>query len=60
MSVRDIKKKQEKSLEEICVQNNVEYNSIILLLESVKIKKLYKRNNSHQQKISNEIEKAVK
>lgn len=50
---------QNKRLEEICIENEVDYKSLESLLDSVKSKKI-KRNNYHQQKIADLIEKAVK
>ena len=60
MKIRETKQKQLNRLKEICEESDVDYSSINSLLESVKTKKLYKRNNYHLQKISDEIENAIK
>lgn len=59
MKIKDNKKHQIERLKEICSTKGVDYKSIESLLDSVKAKKL-KRNNYHQQKIADVIEKAVK
>lgn len=60
MKIQEIKLKQLSRLKEICEGKNVDYNSIQSLLDSVKTKKLYKRNNYHLQKINDEIENSLK
>jgi hypothetical protein len=60
MKIQETKQKQLKRLKEICEESDVNYSSINYLLESVKTKKLYKRNNYHLQKINDEIENATK
>jgi hypothetical protein len=60
MKIKEIKLKQLSRLKEICEEKNVDYNSIQSLLDSVKTKKLYKRNNFHLQKINDEIENSLK
>ena len=60
MKIQEIKLKQLGRLKEICEEKNVDYNSIQSLLDSVKTKKLYKRNNYHLQKINDEIENSLK
>jgi hypothetical protein len=60
MKIQEIKHKQLGRLKEICEESDVNYSSINSLLESVKTKKLYKRNNYHFQKINDEIENAIK
>lgn len=60
MKIQEVKHKQLNRLKEICEESDVNYSSINSLLESVKTKKLYKRNNYHLQKINDEIENAVK
>ena len=60
MKIQETKQKQLNRLKEICEESDVDYSSINSLLESVKTKKLYKRNNYHLQKISDEIENAIK
>lgn len=59
MKIKESKMNQNKRLEEICIENEVDYKSLESLLDSVKSKKI-KRNNYHQQKIADLIEKAVK
>lgn len=54
------KDKQFDMLKNDCEKANINFESMRLLLESVRVKKLIKRNNYHQQKINEEIEKAVK
>lgn len=60
MKIKETKSVQSQRLKEICNDHNVNFESIQILLDSVKIKKLLKRNNYHQQKISTVIEKAIK
>ena len=60
MKVQETKIKQNQILEKVCIEKNIDYSSIKSLLDSVKSKKLLKRNNYHQQKINDEIEKALK
>ena len=60
MKIQEVKHKQLNRLKEICEESDVNYSSINSLLESVKTKKLYKRNNYHLQKINDEIENAIK
>lgn len=60
MKIKETKILQEKQLEDICLSKGVDYDSLKTLLESVKTKKLLKRNNYHQDTISNIIEKATK
>ncbi len=60
MKIQEIKHKQLNRLKEICEESEVNYSSLNSLLESVKTKKLYKRNNYHLQKINDEIENATK
>ena len=60
MKIQETKRKQLNRLKEICEDSDVNYSSIDSLLESVKTKKLYKRNNYHLQKINDEIENALK
>lgn len=60
MKIKEAKAIQEQRLKEICDKKDVDYNSLNSLLESVKTKKLLKRNNYHQQKINDIIEKATK
>ena len=60
MKIKETKILQEKRLADICVSKGVDHDSLKTLLESVKTKKLLKRNNYHQQKINDIIEKATK
>jgi hypothetical protein len=60
MKIHEIKQKQLDRLKEICQENDVNFTSIQSLLNSVKTKKIYKRNNYHLQKINDEIEKSLK
>ena len=60
MKIKETKFYQEQRLKEISMNKEVDYNSLKLLLDSVRTKKLLKRNNYHQQKINDVIEKLVK
>lgn len=60
MKIKETKILQNQRLKEICNEKNVNFDSIEILLESVKTKKLLKRNNYHQQKINDIIEKDIK
>lgn len=60
MKINETKLLQNKRLKEICNDKDVNFDSIEILLDSVKTKKLMKRNNYHQQKINDVIEKAIK
>jgi hypothetical protein len=60
MKIKETKLLQEQRLNEISTEKGVEYDSLKSLLESVRTKKLLKRNNYHQQKINDIIEKATK
>jgi hypothetical protein len=60
MKIKETKILQDKRLDEICELKSINYDSLKTLLESVKTKKLLKRNNYHQQKINDIIEKATK
>ena len=60
MKIKETKLLQEQRLKEISTDKGVDYNSLKSLLESVRTKKLLKRNNYHQQKINDVIEKATK
>ncbi len=60
MKIKETKVLQEQRLNEISIDKGVNYDSLKSLLESVKTKKLLKRNNYHQQKINDVIEKATK
>lgn len=60
MKINENKKLQTLRLKEICNDKDVCFDSLEILLDSVRTKKLLKRNNYHQQKINDIIEKAVK
>lgn len=60
MKLKETKLLQNQRLKEICDEKEVNFESIESLIDSVKTKKLLKRNNYHQQKISDVIEKAIK
>lgn len=60
MKIKETKALQEQRLKEISIENGIDYGSLYSLLESVRTKKLLKRNNYHQQKINDVIEKATK
>lgn len=60
MKIKETKALQEQRLKEISTAKGIDYESLNSLLESVKTKKLLKRNNYHQQKINDVIEKATK
>jgi hypothetical protein len=60
MKIKETKILQEQRLEEISIKIGVDYDSLKSLLESVRTKKLLRRNNYHQQKINDIIEKAAK
>ena len=60
MKIKETKIKQRQRLKELCIENDVNYDSIDILLESVKTKKLHSKRNYHQQKIDDTINKAVK
>lgn len=60
MKIKETKVLQEQRLNEISTDKGVDYDSLKSLLESVRTKKLLKRNNYHQQKINDVIEKETK
>lgn len=60
MKIKETKVLQEQRLKEISISKDIDYGSLKSLLESVRTKKLLKRNNYHQQKINDVIEKATK
>jgi hypothetical protein len=60
MKIRETKVLQEQRLNYISTAKGVDYDSLKSLIESVRTKKLLKRNNYHQQKINEVIEKATK
>jgi hypothetical protein len=60
MKLNESKASQEQRLKEIAIQKGIDYSLLKELIESVKTKKLLKRNNYHQQKINDVIEKETK
>lgn len=60
MKIKETKVLQEQRLNEISTDKGVDYDSLKSLLESVRTKKLLKRNNYYQPKINDVIEKATK
>jgi len=60
MKIKETKLLQSQILRKICNDKDVNFESIETLLESVQTKKLLKRNNYHQKKINDVIEKAIK
>ena len=58
MNSKEVKKQQAEMLKNLCMDNGVEYDDIQELLESIKVKKLLKRNNYHLQKLNDIIEKS--
>jgi hypothetical protein len=60
MKIKETKISQEIRLNDICLNKGIDYSSLKTLLESVKTKKLLKRNNYHQPKINEVIEKSTK
>jgi hypothetical protein len=60
MKIKETKIQQRQKLEEICNEKDVNFESIKILLESVKTKKLQSKKNYHQQTIDDAINKAIK
>lgn len=60
MEIKETKLLRSQRLKGICEKKDVNFESIETLLESVKTKKLLKRNNYLQQKINDVIEKAIR
>ncbi len=60
MKIKETKALQENRLRDISNQKGIDYDSLKSMIESVRTKKLLKRNNYHQQKINDIIEKATK
>lgn len=58
--IKETQDKQNKRLKDLSEENDIDFNSLKLLLDSVKTKKLFKRNNYHFQKINDTIENATK
>lgn len=59
MTIIENIEEQRERLKKICIENNVNYDSLNELLDSVRTKRI-KRNNYHQQNIADIIEKATK
>lgn len=59
MKIKEVKALQDQRLKEICHEKDIEYDTLEVLLDSVRTKKLLKRNNYHQQKIIDIIEGAI-
>ena len=59
MRIEYIKTKQLLDLQEQCIKQGVDFNSMQKLLNSEKVKKLQKRNHYIQQTIDNVIEKSL-
>lgn len=57
MSTNNIKETQLESLRLICVDNNINFDSIKKMLEAEKIKKLQSKNHNVSSTITYEIEK---
>lgn len=60
MKIKGTKKLQEQRLKEISIENGIDFDILKSLLDSVRTKKLLKRNNYHQQKINDMIETTLK
>lgn len=60
MKINQNQKEQNEKLKALCLSNNISFETMSTLLDSVKTKKLLKRNNYHQQKINDLIEKEIK
>ena len=60
MKVNKNKELQIQRLKEICNEKEVSFDSLNELLESVRTKNLRKRNNFHQEKINEIIERGLK
>lgn len=60
MNAKEIKATQLQKLKEECEKNEIKFDSMKILLDSEKVKKLQKRNHYIQLTIVEEIEKAIK
>jgi len=60
MKIKETKILQSQRLKEICNDKGVNFESIKILLKSVKTKKLQKGRNYHSQTINDIIEKSIK
>ena len=59
MNAEDIKSRQMLDLENECIKNDVDFNSMSKLLSSEKIKRISKRFQYLHQTINSEIEKSI-
>ena len=59
MNVKESKQEQINRLQETCLERGIDYKNLEVLLDSVKTKKLFKRNNYHMQAINTIIEKSI-
>jgi len=53
------KQNQEENLRKLCIESNEDPKLMFELVESVKVKKIRKRNNSHLDQLKNIIIKAT-
>jgi len=60
MKIKETKIQQSQRLKEICNEKGVNFDSLEVLLKSVKSKKLQKGRHYHSQTIIDVIEKAIK
>ena len=60
MKIKETKIQQSQKLKEICNEKDVNFESLEILLESVKTKKLQKGRHYHSQTIIDVIEKTIK
>ncbi len=59
MNAEDIKVRQMLDLENECIKNDIDFNSMSKLLSSERVKRISKRFQYLQQTINSEIEKAI-
>jgi hypothetical protein len=59
MKIEEIKKQHFEELKKSCESHGVNFDSMLKLIESEKVKKLQKRNHYIQQTIDSEIEKIL-
>jgi hypothetical protein len=60
MENKELKFQQNKRLEKLCLEKDVNFKSLNVLLKAVKTKKILKRNSYLQQKLNDIIEKGIK
>lgn len=60
MKIKETKILQRQKLKEICNDNDLNFKSLEILLDSVKAKKLQKGRHYHSQTIIDVIEKTIK